>query len=106
MKHLFIILTLIFSTALFNSSNAQTVMQLDRMDCNGMKHDLFSDLDSGKAVVLFFWMPNCSSCPPPAKKILAMMNNNKPLKRMCKGRTGCIKALRKVLSAWTKPTPG
>lgn len=75
MKNLFITLTLIFSTALFNFSSAQTVMQLDRMDCNGVKHDLFSDLDSGKAVVLFFWMPNCSSCPPPAKKILAMMNN-------------------------------
>ena len=73
MKNLFITLTLLFTINFFNNSHAQTVMQLDRKDCNGAKHDLFADLDSGRAVVLFFWMPSCSSCPPPAKNFTSRM---------------------------------
>lgn len=41
----------------------------------GFSHDLMSDLDSGKAVILHFFMPNCGSCPPPAQKIQKMANN-------------------------------
>lgn len=59
----------------FSISKSQTVMQLNGVDCNGMSHDLLADLDAGKAVLLHFFMPNCSSCPPPAKKIQAMANN-------------------------------
>jgi hypothetical protein len=56
-------------------SKAQTAMQLNGMDCNGVSHDLFADLDAGKAVILHFFMPSCGSCPPPAQKIQAMANN-------------------------------
>jgi hypothetical protein len=55
--------------------NAQTVLPLNGQDCNGNSHDLHADLDAGKAVVLFFFMPNCGSCPPPAKKVQTMVNN-------------------------------
>jgi thiol-disulfide isomerase/thioredoxin len=60
---------------LSNVSHAQTAMQLSGADCNGVSHDLFADLNSGKAVILHFFMPNCGSCPPPAQKIQKMANN-------------------------------
>lgn len=52
-----------------------TAMQLAGEDCNGNQIDVFNDLDNGKAVVLFFYMPNCGSCPPPASKIQKMAQN-------------------------------
>jgi len=55
-------------------SKAQTVMQISGQDCNGVSHDLYADLDAGKAVLLHFFM-TCASCPPPAQKIQAMANN-------------------------------
>ncbi len=58
-----------------NISKAQTAMQLNGPDCNGVSHDLFADLDAGKAVILHFFMPSCGSCPPPAQKIQKMANN-------------------------------
>ncbi|MBI3233206.1 MAG: T9SS type A sorting domain-containing protein [Bacteroidetes bacterium] len=70
---------IIYSVALMfvcSISKAQeTAMQLSGTDCNGVSHDLFADLDAGKVVLLHFFMPNCSSCPPPALKIQAMANN-------------------------------
>jgi nitrate reductase NapAB chaperone NapD len=75
MKKIFSIL-FIASTILISKSFAQTTaMQLSGPDCNGMNHDLYADLDAGKAVILHFFMPNCGSCPPPAQKIQAMANN-------------------------------
>jgi Secretion system C-terminal sorting domain len=60
----------------FTISKAQTTaMPLSGLDCNGMPHDLIADLDAGKAVLLHFFMPSCSSCPPPAQKIQTMANN-------------------------------
>lgn len=56
-------------------SKAQTPLQINGLDCNGNSHDMFSELDAGKAVVVFFFMNNCSSCPPVAKKVQAMVNN-------------------------------
>ncbi len=56
-------------------SHAQTAMDFEGSDCNGIYHHLFSDLDSGKAVAIIFYMQNCGSCPPVAKKIQAMANN-------------------------------
>lgn len=53
---------------------AQTPMQFSGQDCNGNPVDLFSDLDAGMAVVLHFYMPNCGSCPPSAKRIQTMAN--------------------------------
>jgi thiol-disulfide isomerase/thioredoxin len=50
-------------------------MDFSGNDCNGIYRHLFADLDSGKAVLLHFYMPSCGSCPPPAQKIQAMANN-------------------------------
>ncbi len=56
-------------------SKAQTVAApFNGVDCNGTMHDLFTDLDAGKAVALHFYMPNCGSCPPPAQAIQEMAN--------------------------------
>lgn len=68
-------------------SNAQeTAMPITGTDCNGQAVDLFSDLDAGKLVILHFFMPNCGSCPPIAKKIQTMTNNiNKTHPGMVKG---------------------
>lgn len=67
---------ILFSVALMFActiSKAQTTaMQFTGSDCNGNPVDLFADLDAGKTAVLFYYMPNCGSCPPPAKKIQAM----------------------------------
>lgn len=60
-----------------HSSMAQmSAMDFNKMDCNGtsMRH-LFADLDSGKAVLLHFFMPNCGMCPPPAQTLQRMANN-------------------------------
>lgn len=57
-------------------SRAQlTAKQFKGKDCNGSSIDLFSDLDAGKAVILFYYMPSCGSCPPPAQKIQKMANS-------------------------------
>ena len=66
----------IFMMLIITTSKAQlTAMDFNGMDCNGTMHNMFSELDAGKAVLLHFYMPSCSSCPPPAQKIQAMANN-------------------------------
>jgi hypothetical protein len=70
-KTIYILFALMFTFAI---SKAQPVMQISGNDCNGVPHDLFADLDAGKAVLLHFFM-TCASCPPPAQKIQAMANN-------------------------------
>lgn len=74
MKHkLFFVFALMF---VFTISKAQqTAMQISGMDCNNNPVDLFAELDAGKAAVVFFYMPNCGSCPPPAWNIQLMANN-------------------------------
>lgn len=71
-KSIIILTALMFAMTI---SRAQTAMQLTGSDCNGVNHNLFSDLDSGRAVILFFFMDNCGSCPPPAQKIQSMTTN-------------------------------
>lgn len=71
-KSILITIALMFVVTI---SKAQTPMQFSGLDCNGASVDLFADLDAGKAVVLFYYMPSCGSCPPPAQKIQAMANN-------------------------------
>lgn len=66
-----LILALTFGTTLYAQTSA---MQFAGEDCSSNQVDLFADLDAGKAVVLFFYMPNCGSCPPKAQKIQAMAN--------------------------------
>lgn len=55
-------------------SNAQTAVNFNTTDCAGNPVNLYSDLDAGKAVILFYYMPSCGSCPPPAQKIQTMAN--------------------------------
>ncbi|MFZ5552883.1 MAG: T9SS type A sorting domain-containing protein [Bacteroidota bacterium] len=44
-------------------ANAQTnAMNFDIVDCNGNPHNLFNDLDAGKAVIIEFFMTSCGSC--------------------------------------------
>jgi hypothetical protein len=62
-------------TAAFGLNAQQTAMQFSGVDCNNNAVDLYSDLNAGKAVVLFYYMANCGSCPPPAQKIQTMANN-------------------------------
>lgn len=64
----------IFCFLTLNSFAQTTAMNFTQNDCNGNPQDLFSDLDAGQAVVLFYYMPNCSTCPPPALNIQAMAN--------------------------------
>jgi len=54
---------------------AQTAWQFTGEDCNGTAVDLYADLDAGKAVVLYYYMPDCGACPPPAQEIQDMANN-------------------------------
>ena len=72
-KIIYAILPLMF---VFAISKAQTTaIDFAGNDCNGNYHHLFADLDSGKMVLLHFFMPNCTACPPPAQKIQAMANH-------------------------------
>jgi hypothetical protein len=76
MKKIILLFAFTALTIVVNKSFAQfTAMQLSGLDCNGNNHDLFADLNAGKAAILFFYMPNCGSCPPPAQKIQKMANN-------------------------------
>jgi hypothetical protein len=49
----------LISVGYFQSSIAQTVSQISGPDCNGQNHDLYQELDAGKAVILHFFMSNC-----------------------------------------------
>lgn len=72
-KSIFTIFTLMFVLTI---SKAQTTaLQFTGPDCNGNAVDLFADLDAGKAVILHFYMPNCTTCPPVAQKIQKMAKN-------------------------------
>lgn len=70
-----IFLTIIALVLIITNTKAQTAMQFSGPDCNNNQVNLYNDLDAGKAVVLFFYMPSCGSCPPVAKKIQTMANN-------------------------------
>lgn len=74
MKKFYSIISALMFTCVI--ANAQTTaMQINGVDCNNNPVDLFAELNAGKAAVIFFYMPNCGSCPPPALKIQTMANN-------------------------------
>lgn len=74
MKKIFQIAIAACSLMIAGSAFAQTAIDFNKNDCNGAPAHLYADLDAGKAVVLFYYMPSCGSCPPPAQKIQAMAN--------------------------------
>lgn len=61
MKNIYKAFTLLFLSAL--SLHAQSPMDFNRKDCNGVQRHLFGDLDSGKAVIIEYFMINCGPCP-------------------------------------------
>lgn len=77
MKNIFFYKIAILSSFIFalNISFSQTALDFNTNDCNGNPVHLFSDLDAGKAVVLFYYMPNCGTCPPHATSIQTMANH-------------------------------
>lgn len=77
-----------FCLLALTSFSQTTAMNFTQNDCNGIPRDLFSDLDMGQAVVLYYYMPNCSTCPPPAANIQAMATKiNASCPGMVKGYT-------------------
>lgn len=58
------ILTTIFLAILFGAS-AQTAVNFNCNDCMGVNHDLFSELDEGKVIVICWVMP-CGACVGPS----------------------------------------
>jgi hypothetical protein len=90
---------IISASLIYNTAFAQTTaMDFNKRDCNGQSHHLFADLDSGKLAVLFYFMPSCGSCPPPAKKIQTLTNN------LLKRYPGKIKAYAMPFNNTTKCT--
>lgn len=84
---LYTIATFFVSAIAINSrAQSSTALDFSGQDCNGVNRHLFADLDSGKAVILFFFMPSCGACPPPAKAVQTMAN------RLIKKYPGMIKA--------------
>lgn len=75
MKKVFSLFTMALMFVITSSKAQLTAMDFYGMDCNGTMHNMFSELDAGKAVILHFYMPSCGSCPPPAQKIQTMANN-------------------------------
>ena len=73
MKNL-LVFSLVF-VSIITVAKAQSAMQIQGLDCYGNAVDMFADLDAGKAVILHFYMPDCGSCPPPAKKIQTMADD-------------------------------
>lgn len=61
MLKIFSTISLLFTFAL---TNAQTATNFNCNDCAGNNHDLFTELDAGKVIVIAWVMP-CSSCLPP-----------------------------------------
>ncbi|MBK9450819.1 MAG: T9SS type A sorting domain-containing protein [Bacteroidetes bacterium] len=74
MKKGIIALVLGFALSLLGSSGfAQTTaMDFEGVDCNGNMHHLFADLDAGNAVILEFFMNNCSPCVTAGTKLEAL----------------------------------
>ena len=64
-----------FALSFVSFGQPATAMDFNTSDCNGNPVHLFSDLDAGNAVVLFYYMPSCGTCPPHATEIQTMANS-------------------------------
>lgn len=60
------LIILIFAFGSIFTGISQTAVNFNCNDCDGVNHDLFTDLDNGKVVVICWVMP-CASCIPPSK---------------------------------------
>ena len=57
-----IVLAFIFLMAATGAQAQAGVTDFNKTNCNGDLCHLYADLDSGHAVLLHFFMPNCGSC--------------------------------------------
>ena len=74
MKRLFTLLAAIAFT--IQVSNAQTTaMDFNMNDCNGTMHNLYSELDQEKVVILEFFMTNCNPCITAGNGLNTMREN-------------------------------
>jgi hypothetical protein len=71
MKQLY---TLFISVIFSISLNAQNATNFTCNDCSGGAHDLFTELDAGKVIVLCWVMP-CSTCIPNSKTTYNVVNS-------------------------------
>lgn len=55
-------------------AQAQTAVDFTAMDCNGNSHNLFTELNAGKVVVIVWVMP-CATCIAPALSALNEVQN-------------------------------
>lgn len=62
MKKYFLLLA---CTLIFNAIQAQTAVNFNCNDCLGVTHDLYSELNDGKVIVICWVMP-CGSCVGPS----------------------------------------
>lgn len=60
-----IFLSILFLLLVTLNGSAQTATNFTCNDCSGTSHDLFSELDAGKVIVLAWVMP-CGACAGPA----------------------------------------
>lgn len=63
MKKLLLFISLCFGVV---TTQSQTATNFSVNDCNGVNHDLFAELNSGKVIVLCWVMP-CVTCEAPAQ---------------------------------------
>lgn len=70
-----LIYAFLFSAIAMGAQAQMTAMDFNRNDCNGNAHHLFAELDSGYAVILEYFMLNCSPCVTAGNKLEAMKND-------------------------------
>jgi hypothetical protein len=70
-----LVLGLCFSLFATSGFTQTTAMDFQGVDCNGNMQHLFADLDAGNAVILEFFMNNCSPCVTAGTKLEAMKSD-------------------------------
>jgi hypothetical protein len=71
-----IMLTALILLGTFNSKAQMTAMDFTMVDCNSSgTHNLFSDLNSGKVVIIEYFMISCGSCIVAGQALESMKSN-------------------------------
>jgi hypothetical protein len=70
MKNIYLLFFLSLSLSLYS----QTATNFNCNDCNNQTHDLFTELDAGKVIIIDWVMP-CSSCAPASVKAHNIVQN-------------------------------
>jgi hypothetical protein len=67
-----LVLTFLLGFSVERAAAQMAAMDFQGMDCNGNMQHLFADLDAGNAVILEFFMDNCSPCVTVGNALEAM----------------------------------